>query len=62
MDFYNVVRTTFAARDFTDEPVSDATLARILDNARFALPAVVIVRVGRWLWCAMMPPERGWVS
>ena len=36
MDLYDVMRTTFAARDFTDEPVSDATLARILDNARFA--------------------------
>ena len=36
MDLYDVMRTTFAARDFTDEPVSDATLARVLDNARFA--------------------------
>ena len=36
MDLYDVMRTTFAARDFTDEPVSDATLAKILDNARFA--------------------------
>ena len=30
------MRTTFAARDFTNEPVSDAVLARILENARFA--------------------------
>ena len=36
MDLDNVMRTTFAARDFTDEPVSNAMLARILDNARFA--------------------------
>ena len=36
MELYDVMRTTFAARDFTDEPVADATLARILDNARFA--------------------------
>lgn len=30
------MRTTFAARDFTDDPVSDAVVGRILDNARFA--------------------------
>ena len=36
MDLYDVMRTTFAAREFTYEPVSDAVLARILDNARFA--------------------------
>ena len=36
MEFEEVVRTTFAARTFTDDPVDDATLARILDDARFA--------------------------
>ncbi|MGV0793437.1 nitroreductase family protein [Mycolicibacterium sp. XJ1819] len=36
MDLSNVMRTTFAAREFTGEPVSDAALERILDNARFA--------------------------
>ena len=36
MDLYDVMRTTFAARDFTSEPVPDDVLARILDNARFA--------------------------
>ena len=36
MDFREVVRTTFAARQFTDEPLPDATLHRILDDARFA--------------------------
>ncbi len=36
MDLYDVMRTTFAAREFTDEPVEDSTLYRILDNARFA--------------------------
>jgi nitroreductase len=30
------MRTTFAARDFIDEPVPDTVLRRILDNARFA--------------------------
>lgn len=36
MDLYDVMRTTFAAREFTPDPVDDATLYRILDNARFA--------------------------
>jgi len=30
------MRTTFAAREFTGEPLPDSTLYRILDNARFA--------------------------
>jgi len=36
MEFQEVVRTTFAARAFKDEPVDDATLTRILEDARFA--------------------------
>ncbi|MEM9177593.1 MAG: nitroreductase family protein [Myxococcota bacterium] len=36
MDLTEVMKTTFAAREFTDEPVDDATLFRILDQARFA--------------------------
>jgi len=36
MELYDVMRTTFAARDFTDEPVPDAVIRRLLDNARFA--------------------------
>ncbi len=36
MELYDVMRTTFAAREFTDAPVPDAVLRRILDNARFA--------------------------
>jgi nitroreductase len=36
MELNDVMRTTFAARDFTDTPVSDATLHEILDVARFA--------------------------
>lgn len=30
------MRTTFAAREFTDQPVTDETLARIFEQARFA--------------------------
>ena len=36
MELHDVMRTAFSARDFTDDPVSDEVLARILDNARFA--------------------------
>lgn len=36
MELYDVMRTTGAVREFTDEPVPPATLHRILDHARFA--------------------------
>lgn len=36
MELYDVMRTAFSARDFSDEPVSDEVLGCILDNARFA--------------------------
>ena len=36
MELYDVMRTTFSARAFTDEALSDDVLYRILDNARFA--------------------------
>jgi nitroreductase len=36
MELYDVMRTTFSARDFTGDPIPDATLYTILENARFA--------------------------
>jgi nitroreductase len=36
MDLYDVMRTTAAVRQFTDDPLADEVLMRILDNARFA--------------------------
>ncbi|TAL03043.1 MAG: nitroreductase, partial [Porticoccaceae bacterium] len=36
MELDEVMRTTFAAREYTGEPLPDAVLYRILDNARFA--------------------------
>ena len=36
MDFVDVAKTTFAAREFTDDPVPDDVLYRIFDTARFA--------------------------
>ncbi len=35
MELREALRTTGAIREFTDEPVSDDTLYRVLDNARF---------------------------
>lgn len=36
MELYDVMRTTAAVREFTDDPLPDETLHRILDQARFA--------------------------
>ena len=36
MEVYEAMRTTFAAREYTDDTVSDEVLYRILDHARFA--------------------------
>ena len=36
MELYDVMRTTFAAREFTDDPVPDSVLQTILENARFS--------------------------
>ncbi len=36
MELYEVMRTTFAAREYTGDPLSDEVLYEILENARFA--------------------------
>src|SRR2546430_8951868 len=36
MEIHEAMRTTFAAREFTDEPLPDDVLFDILDRARFA--------------------------
>jgi nitroreductase len=36
MELYDVMRTTFAAREYTGEDISDAELYEIFENARFA--------------------------
>jgi nitroreductase len=36
MDLIETLRTTGAVREFTDDPVADDVVVRILDNARFA--------------------------
>lgn len=36
MELYEAMRSTFAAREFTEETLPDGTLLRMLDHARFA--------------------------
>ena len=36
MELFDVMRTTFSAREFTADPVPDSVLVTILDHARFA--------------------------
>src|SRR3954447_19944180 len=36
MDLYDVMRTTAAVREFTEDPLPDDVLHTILDNARFS--------------------------
>ena len=36
MELIEVMRTTFSARDYTDDPLSDELLTELLENARFA--------------------------
>lgn len=36
MELHDALRTTGAIREFTDDPVDDATVVRVLDTARFA--------------------------
>jgi len=36
MELYEVMRSTFAAREFTEDPMPDSVVYKILDNARFA--------------------------
>jgi nitroreductase len=36
MELYDVMRSTSAVREFTDDPLPEDVLGRILDNARFA--------------------------
>ena len=36
MDLFEVMRTTFAAREYTDDPLPDEVLFDLIENARFA--------------------------
>lgn len=69
VDITEVIRTTFAAREFTDEPVPDDALERILEHARFAPSGgnrqgwhVIVVRApeirAQIVECAQRPARR----
>ncbi len=47
MDLIDALRSTGAVREFTDDPVPDDVLHRVLDTARFA-PNGGTARPGRW--------------
>jgi nitroreductase len=53
MDLYGVMHTTFAAREFTDDPLPNETLFRILDHARFAPSGG-----NRQGWCVIVVRDR----
>ena len=57
MELYDVMRTTFSAREFTPEPVPEALVTRILDQPA-SRPAAAIARAGVSSWCATPPPAR----
>ncbi|ORV15372.1 nitroreductase family protein [Mycobacterium celatum] len=55
MELIEALRTTGAVRDFTDQPVDDATVARILDTARFAPSGA---NAQAWRVVVLKDPER----
>lgn len=55
MELTDALRTTGAVRDFTDQPVDDATVARILDTARFAPSGA---NAQAWRVVVLKDPER----
>lgn len=55
MELISALRTTGAVRDFTDQPVDDATVARVLDNARFAPSGA---NAQAWRIVVIKDPER----
>ena len=53
MELYDVMRTTFAVREFTDDPLPDDTLFTILDGMRRDLLGSVLatkVEEPRYIW------------
>ncbi len=62
MELYEVMRTTFSAREFTSDPLPDETLVKILDHARFAPsgaspPAAATARGGKSSSSAIPAPS-----
>ena len=59
MELYDVMRTTFAAREFTDDALPDGVLWRIFDNARFP-PAAATGKAPTSPWCVTPTPVASW--
>jgi nitroreductase len=55
MELNEALRTTGAIRDYTDRPVDDATVARVLDTARFAPSGA---NAQAWRIVVIKDPER----
>ncbi|OBI48129.1 NADH dehydrogenase [Mycobacterium kyorinense] len=55
MELLSALRTTGAVRDFTDQPVDDDAVARVLDNARFAPSGA---NAQAWRIVVIKDPER----
>lgn len=55
MELNEALRTTAAIRDYTDQPVDDATVARVLDTARFAPSGA---NAQAWRVVVLKDPER----
>jgi nitroreductase len=55
MELNEALRTTGAIRDYTDQPVDDATVARVLDTARFAPSGA---NAQAWRIVVLKDPER----
>ncbi len=55
MELNEALRSTGAIRDFTDQPVDDAVLARVLDTARFAPSGA---NAQAWRVVVIKDPER----
>ena len=61
MELYEVMRSTAAIREFTDDPLPEEVLARILDHARFA-PSGGNRQGAHLVWSPSGPPARRWLS
>jgi nitroreductase len=62
MELYDVMRTTFSAREFTSDPVPDEILVKILDHARFAPSGDLNIPAGKRYMAQIKNGESPWNS
>ena len=58
MELYEAMRTTFACRDFTDDPLPDEVIYEMIENARFRRAGVIDRATGSSS-CATWRPGSG---